>query len=78
MESLSLSLSLSVCANSIGTSKKLGKHNNLHKAEISSKKPQSKHQIFTWKPFNEKGRTTGPSLVKNLPLLNKEFTTIFS
>ena len=55
----------SLCANSIGTSKKLGKPNNQHKAEISSNKPQSKHQIFTWKPFNEKGKTTGPSPVKN-------------
>ena len=61
--------------------KKTNKQTNKH-CQHKQKYPKTNHNqdidFLCGKLSNEKGKTTGPSLVKNLPLLNNEFTTIFS
>ena len=61
----------------ISKKKKSNKHYQ-HKQKYLKTNHNQDIDFLCGKLSNEKGKTTGPSLVKNLPLLNNEFTTIFS
>ena len=59
--------------NLIITSNKVGTHNNKLKTKISNNNPQPRCRFLQWEGKNRKTKSS-----INLPLLNKEFTKIFS
>ena len=57
--------------------KKSGKHYQ-HKQKYPATNYNQDIDFLRGKPSNEKEKTTGPSPVKKISVLNKEFTTIFT
>ena len=66
-----------LCTNLMDISDKLAKHNNKYKLKNSATIHNQDTKFLCGKPFNEKGKTTGPSLVKS-STIKYGFTTIFS